>query len=109
MTYGPAPFASVLSARSACATRSPSPAPVASRMRMLRIDDDGPAFAAMYIGSSIASDISAGMMSVTITNDFVRTRSRYSRFATTKTFLSIAAHPRLDALRTDALQEDLMQ
>ena len=39
----------------------------------------------------------------------VRTRSRYSRFATMKIFLSMAAHPLFDAGHADALEEDLME
>src|SRR5689334_22123662 len=53
--------------------------------------------------------ITAGMSSVAMMNHRVRTRSRYSRLATMKTFLSMAGHPRLDALGTDTFEEDLMK
>ena len=52
--------------------------------------------------------ISTGMNSVMITNKRDRTRSRYSRFATTQN-LSMAGHSRLDALGADTLEEDLME
>src|SRR5215831_18536024 len=44
-----------------------------------------------------------------IMNARVRTRSRYSRLATMRTFLSMARHPRLDARGADTLEEDLME
>ena len=42
-------------------------------------------------------------------NQRERTRSRYSRLATMKNFLSMAGHPRFDARGADALEEDLME
>src|ERR1700749_3734795 len=53
-------------------------------------------------------DISAGTASVMTRNHRERTRSRYSRLATTKS-LPMAGHPLLDARGADALQEDLVQ
>ena len=46
---------------------------------------------------------------VITTNQRDRTRSRYSRLATMKIFLSMARHPRLDARGADTLEEDLME
>ena len=53
--------------------------------------------------------ITAGTSSVTAMNQRERTRSRYSRLATIKIFLSMTGHPRLDALGTDTLEEDLVK
>src|SRR5438874_155351 len=53
--------------------------------------------------------MSTGTRSVITTNSRVRTRSRYSRLATMRIFLSMAGHPLLDAARAHAVDEDLVQ
>jgi len=52
--------------------------------------------------------MNTGTNSVITTNQRERTRSRYSRFATTQN-LSMTGHPRLDALGADTLDENLME
>src|SRR5215217_237785 len=53
--------------------------------------------------------MSAGTSSVMTMNHLDRTRSRYSRLATTKILLTMARHPGFYAVRADALNEDLVQ
>src|SRR5512146_1889575 len=108
-TVSPAAGASVLSVISDLATRSPSPAPVASRIVMWRTEFDAPLREATYIGKSVAAAIRTGTSRVTATNQRERTRSMYSRLVTMNIFLSMAGHPRFDATRADALQEDFME
>src|SRR5438128_9131502 len=64
---------------------------------------------AAYAINSENPAITAGTSNVPTTNQRVRTRSRYSRFATMRIFLSMARHPGLDAFGTDTLDEDLME
>ena len=59
------------------------------------------------MGTTVISPRNTGPSTVAMMNHFERTRSRYSRLKTTKV-LPMAAHPRFDAARADALQEDLM-
>src|SRR6185437_10724152 len=98
-----------LSGRSAVATRSPTPAPVASRMRMCRRFDDVPPRVAMYAGTRMAPAIRTGTSSVATMKERERTRSRYSRLATIRILLAMAGHPRFDAGHADALDEDLVE
>src|SRR6185437_6828670 len=60
------------------------------------------------MGRMSAPAMITGTSSVTTMNQRERTRSRYSRFATTKN-LSMAGHPRFDAGHADALNEYLME
>src|SRR5512143_2826987 len=100
---------SVESAYMALAIRSPRPVPVASRMRMWPSWLDTLPRAAIQIGKRKAPAMSTGTSSVIAMNHRERTRSRYSRLATTKILLSMARHPGFDAARADALYENLMQ
>src|SRR4051812_5979584 len=98
----------LLSAINAAATRSPSPTPVASRIAMWRTLADAPLRVDARIDTAKIAVINAGIASVLMMNQRERTRSRYSRLATTKS-LPMAGHPCLDARRADTLEEDLMQ
>ena len=66
-------------------------------------------FAVMMIMIANTAAINAGTASVITMNQRDRTRSRYSRLATMKIFLSMAGHPCLDARGADTLEEDLME
>src|SRR5579885_2161928 len=58
---------------------------------------------------SSTAAINTGTSSVMMRNDFDRTRSKYSRFATTIILLAMSGQPRFDAGGADTLEEDLMQ
>src|SRR5262249_48286256 len=103
---------SVESVLSVVAICSPRPTPVASRIAMLRSAlPDALLRAAMYTGKSIAPEKIAGTRSVITMNQRDRTRSVYSRFATTNILarLPMAGHPCFDAGGADALEENLVQ
>src|SRR5689334_24757040 len=89
--------------------RSPSPEPVASMIVTWRMAVDAPLFAAIYSGNIVMPAMKTGINNVKARNVRERTRSRYSRLATMRIFLSMARHPRFDAARADALEEDLVQ
>src|SRR5689334_4206209 len=98
----------VESRMSTLATFFPSPVPVASRMTMFRDAVLDALRAVTHNGMRNAAVIRTGTNSVITMNQRDRTRSRYSRFATTQN-LSMARHPRLDALGADTLDENLMK
>src|SRR5438105_4125466 len=98
----------VESRMSRLATFLPRPAPVASRMMMFRDETLDALRAVTQAGMRNIAVIRMGTNSVITTNQRERTRSRYSRFATTQN-LSMTGHPRSDALRADTLDENLME
>src|SRR5437763_4655331 len=105
---GAALRAAVVSRIKSSATRLPSPVPVASRMMMLREAAPAALRAVTHAGMRNIAVMNTGTNNVIITNHRERTRSRYSRLATTQN-LSMTGHPRLDAACADAFDENLMK
>src|SRR4029077_16010870 len=102
------PFVVTVSRIITSETRWPSPDPVASSMTMFREEALAALRAVTHAGMRNIAVMNTGTNSVITTNQRERTRSRYSRFATTQN-LSMTGHPRLDALGADTLDENLMK
>src|SRR5690242_7628729 len=86
----------------------PSPAPEASRMMIRLLLSEPELLSARYAGRRIMAAMIAGMSSVMMTNQRLRTRSMNSRLMTTMS-LSMAGHSFFNAVSTDALDEDLVE
>src|SRR3954471_24046519 len=97
--------------RSAPATRSPIPEPVASMIVTLARSVDALVLDEIRMGTTVIIAKNTGPSRVPTRNHLERTRSRYSRLNTTPSLrmLALSTHSLLDASSADFLEEDLVQ
>src|SRR5690348_15084892 len=88
--------------------RFPSPAPVASNIRVLEKSIDAFDFFAITAGMMIIAPKKIGPNTVAKMNHLVRTRSRYSRLTIAQS-LAMSVNSRLDACCSNFLEEDLVK